>query len=91
MADIVVVTREGEGDWEFDIVVSDDDSETKHKVTMSKVYYNKLGTDTLPDEIVKKSFEFLLDRESKEMILSEFNIEVIAKYFPEFSDEARGY
>jgi len=82
---------EVEEGWEFDVVVSDDDSETKHKVTMSKVYYNKLGTDTLPDEIVKKSFEFLLDRESKEMILSEFNIEVIAKYFPEFSDEARGY
>jgi hypothetical protein len=36
--------------------------------------------------LVEKSFEFLLEREPKESILSEFGIMVIAKYFPEYPD-----
>lgn len=91
MSKITVYSKEIERGWEFDVTVSDHETETKHKVTMSRVYYEKLGTDTPPEEVVRKSFEFLLEREPKESILSEFNIEVIAKYFPEFDDAVKRY
>ena len=35
-------------------------------------------------ELIKKSFAFLLDRESKESILASFDLTVISRYFPEF-------
>ncbi len=40
-----------------------------------------------PEELVRKSFEFLLEREPKESILREFNLNVISKYFPEYEKE----
>jgi len=42
-----------------------------------------------PEELVKKSFEFLLAREPKESILREFNLREIAKYFPEYESEIK--
>ena len=39
---------------------------------------------TLSKELIKKSFEFLLERESKESILSSFDLPVISRYFPEY-------
>jgi len=38
---------------------------------------------------IKKSFEFLLEREPKESILPRFNLRVINQYFPEFKEEIR--
>jgi hypothetical protein len=42
-----------------------------------------------PEELVRRSFEFLLERESKESILREFDITVISRYFPNYEDEIR--
>ena len=36
--------------------------------------------------IIKKSFEFLLERESNESILRSFDLEEIENYFPEYND-----
>jgi hypothetical protein len=42
------------------------------------------GRGQTPEELVRRSFEFLLDRESKESILREFDLSVIQRYFPEY-------
>jgi hypothetical protein len=42
-----------------------------------------------PDELVKASFAFLLDRESPEMILRSFDLAEIGRYFPEYENEIR--
>ena len=42
---------------------------------------------TEPDELVKASFAFLLQRESPEMILRSFDLTDIARYFPEYDSE----
>jgi hypothetical protein len=58
------------------------------KVTMNKDYY--LGQTRgliIPEEFVKKSFEFLLERENKDSILRQFDINQINDYFPEFEKE----
>ena len=42
-----------------------------------------------PEDLVRRSFEFLLERESKESILGRFDLMAIARYFPEYEREFR--
>ncbi len=91
MAEIDVrITSEGEG-WAFEVTVSEGSSRTVHQVTLTSGAYERLaGGACGPDELVRRSFEFLLEREPKESILSEFDIMVIARYFPEYEGEIAG-
>jgi hypothetical protein len=58
---------------------------TTHLVTLSQDYYQKLtGSKVSPETLIEKSFEFLLERESNTMILSRFDLPLIADYFPEY-------
>lgn len=61
-----------------------------YKVWFSENYYQKL-TDVkiAPEELVKKSFEFLLEREGPESILSEFELSDIQHYFPEYEEQTK--
>ncbi|MFL6431310.1 MAG: hypothetical protein ACJ71X_07630 [Nitrososphaeraceae archaeon] len=55
---------------------------------MNKDYYlGQTGGLIIPEEFVKKSFEFLLERENKDSILRQFDINQINDYFPEFEKE----
>jgi hypothetical protein len=57
----------------------------EYKVTFTDEYYHKLtGGKISPEELVKKSFEFLLEREGPESILAEFDLPTIQKYFPDY-------
>ena len=47
------------------------------------------GKEVSPEDLVRKSFEFLLERESKNQILRQFELPVISKYFPNYLDEIR--
>lgn len=89
MAEIIVDTASSSsGGWIFKVNVRDGGGETKHKVRMSKEYYQRLSQGKVsPDEFVKRSFEFLLERESKESILGEFDMPKIAFYFNEYEGE----
>lgn len=70
------------------LVEVDSDGTTKHKVTIDEGYYQKLtGGKTSPEDLIKKSFEFLLERESNQSILKEFNLRIISSYFPEYENE----
>jgi hypothetical protein len=58
---------------------------TTHRVTLTADYYRKLtGGRVAPGELVRKSFEFLLARESNTSILRSFELSVIGRYFPEY-------
>ncbi|HAF00800.1 MAG TPA: hypothetical protein DCO68_02235 [Methylophilaceae bacterium] len=62
-----------------------DQSTTSHHVTLQDQYANKLLKDNLSrTTLVKKSFEFLLQREPNTSILRNFDLSVIANYFPEY-------
>lgn len=76
------------GGWTFTVQVKEGSSVTEHRVRMSEDDYRKLSRGAVtPEECVRKSFEFLLERESKESILREFDIMKIAYYFPEYPKE----
>ncbi|HWU83016.1 MAG TPA: hypothetical protein VN063_05945 [Methylophilaceae bacterium] len=60
-------------------------STTTHVVTVQPDYARKLTLDKLPtEELVSRSFDFLLARESNTSILRSFDLPVISRYFPEY-------
>jgi len=65
-------------------------STTEHLVLLNDNFYQSItnGKITKKDLIIK-SFEFLLLRESNQSILKEFNLEVINQYFPEYNNEIK--
>ena len=70
---------------EFLVVVEEGASRTEHIVTLDEEYYEKLtGKGISKEELIERSFEFLLAREPKESILQSFNLKVISRYFPEY-------
>ncbi|GAH50718.1 unnamed protein product [marine sediment metagenome] len=64
----------------------------EYNVGLDDEYWQDLtGGKIAKEELIKKSFEFLLEREPKESILSKFNLRIINQYFPEFEEEIRTY
>lgn len=73
---------------EFIVTVEERESKTQHTVSLDDEYYQKLtGGRITKEELIRDSFEFLLEREPKESILSKFNLKVISQYFPEFEEK----
>ena len=65
-------------------------STTQHKVHVSESFYNSLTDRKVSYEnLIKASFEFLLQRESNNSILSQFDLKVISTYFPEYEKEIK--
>ena len=79
--------------WSYLVEVTESDgtgSQTRHRVSMDKEYYEKISNGIIgPEDFVKKSFEFLSKREDKDSILKEFNIKQIREYFPEYETEIK--
>ena len=75
---------------EFMVTVEEGGSKTEYAVTLDGEYYQRLtGGKITEEELIKRSFRFLLERESKESILSKFNLKVIKRYFPEYEEEIK--
>jgi hypothetical protein len=90
MANIHVQRTGADGQIVFDVRVSESESESRHEVTLSEEDYRRLGEGYgSPDDFVRACFEFLLEREPKESILSRFDVSVISRYFPEFEETIR--
>jgi len=68
----------------FDVTIYSN-TETNHQVTISDNFITEYQIKNLTKkEIIEQSFIFLLERESNTSILKNFDIEVIANYFPEY-------
>lgn len=79
------ITKLDENKFRVDIDLNR--SSTSHEVTLNDDYWQKLTAGKISkEELIEKSFEFLLERESNETILREFELPVINQYFPEFED-----
>lgn len=60
-------------------------SPTTHRVTAPEQYVRSLtGGRATVVELLRKSFEFLLEREPNTSILRTFELSVIQQYFPEY-------
>jgi hypothetical protein len=74
---------------EFQVRVSEGATETAHQVTVSAADYNRYAgaSGVTQQELVRRSFEFLLEHEPKESILGRFQLNIISRYFPQFEKE----
>ena len=78
-------------DKKFEVIIYAD-QQTIHKVFISNQTYLDLTSKKISKkELVKFSFEFLLEREPNTAILSSFDLIQISKYFPEYFTELRDY
>jgi hypothetical protein len=75
----------------FDVILRDENSETKHRVTLSRKDFERLRNGADAARLIEAAFRFLLDREPKESILTRFDVSVIARYFPDFEATLPNY
>jgi bifunctional DNA-binding transcriptional regulator/antitoxin component of YhaV-PrlF toxin-antitoxin module len=84
----VTVTSSGGGVYRVEVrqgAVS-----TEHRVTVPAAMLDDLGLEGIDETtLVQESFAFLLEREPPTSILSQFDLPVIARYFPEYEAEIR--
>lgn len=71
----------------YGVAVTEGTTITNHRVAVPQDLLADL--DAGPEEAVRESFEFLLEREPSTSILPEFSLDEISRYFPEFRDELR--
>ncbi len=75
-------------DHVWSVKVTEGTSVTTHLVTVSDSHLAPLGlTGVDKIRLLRASFEFLLAREPASSILREFELPVIARYFPEYPAE----
>ncbi len=75
-----------EGD-RFRVTIHEGRASTTHMVTVDPAYAGRLAGAVAREDLVRRSVEFLLEREPKEAILRSFDLSVIARYFPEYEGE----
>lgn len=72
------------------MTVTEGGSFTVHVVSVSAAHLARLAPGAAsPEDLVTRSFEFLLAREPKESILARFDLTVIGRYFPEYERAIR--
>jgi len=75
--------------WTCEVDVTDSGSSTQHTVQVRKSDLERWGRGATVEDLVRRSFQFLLQREPKESILKTFELSVIPRYFPEYDQAIR--
>lgn len=76
------------GPHEFGVEVDDGGETTSHRVIVPpSLLADWSMEDADEEEVVRESFEFLLEREPAASILPEFSLAIISRYFPEYTRE----
>ena len=91
-ANIVVLRKRDDDPFEFEVMVQDQQGESRHTVRLSRATYEQLtASKYAPETCVEASFRFLLDREPKDSILGTFDVAVISQYFSDFERALPNY
>ena len=80
---------EAESAGRYRVTISEGATKTTHAVTLSAADHAKYAPNATPEALLRASFEFLLERESKESILRQFALSDIDKYFPDYAAKIR--
>jgi hypothetical protein len=81
-----VPTSEG---WSCQVRVDAGGRSSNHLVTVTRANLERWGGGGTVEELVTRSFEFLLEREPPSSILPRFELSVIQRYFPEYDQDFR--
>ena len=90
MIDVLCATTDA--GWTCAVSVDDDrGAATTHEVAVASADLARLAPGAAdPEDLVRRSFAFLLEREPKESILRRFDLPLIGRYFPEYERTIRG-
>ena len=87
---ISVSCRSQADGWACEVKVGEDAAATEHQVTLDRDLLQRLRPGaTDPEQLVRDSFAFLLEREPRESILRSFELPVIERYFPDWESVIR--
>ena len=65
---------------------------SEHIITLNDDFYFEITKGIKSkEELILFSFKFLLERENNTSILSNFNLETIQSYFPEYENEIQNW
>lgn len=87
MTDPIVSCRPAEAGWHCTVTLGDDAGATTHEVTVDREVLDDLAPGATPEELVRVSFEFLLEREPREAIMRAFELPIIGRFFGDYRDE----
>jgi len=86
---ITVLAIPTTGGWECQVAVEQRGRRTEHTVTVSPAslaHWASGSSQKEVEDLVRRSFEFLLEREPASSILRSFDLSVIESYFPEYDE-----
>lgn len=84
-AGIEVVAKPSADGWISHVVLRGGPRAMQYRVRVPREAWQRLTRGHAPvEDLVRASFEFLLEREPPESILQAFEITVISRYFPEY-------
>ena len=73
----------------FRVTVDEQSGRSVHEVTARREHVERYAPGAAAERLIEASFEFLLEREPKEAILSRFELPVIERYFPDYPRSIR--
>lgn len=78
--------------WDCVVEIIDGTKRSRHNVRVAREDLRRWGRDGEegPEPLVRRTFDFLLARESADQILKSFELEDVPRYFPRFDQEIRG-
>ena len=81
----ITVTRQSDGTFHVQTPAG-----TSHDVSVPAGFAASLGCGRVaPEELVRASFEFLLEHEPATSILRTFSLDIISQYFPSYPADIR--
>jgi hypothetical protein len=78
-------------DERFGVTIVENGTKTVHEVTATSKHVELLCGDCDPARLVEASIRFLLDREAKESIMTRFDLDIIASFFPDYATAIHDY
>ncbi len=84
-----MITVTASGNDVYQVTVEEGDSRTTHHVTVRAADIERYAQGSPAERLIEASFEFLLEREPKESIVSRFELPVIERYFSDYPTTIR--
>ncbi len=93
MTDVnISCTQRVNGVWSCTVEVAEGGTRTSHLVTVTAADIEKLSAGKASaEDLLRRTFAFLLARERKENILRHFPIMAVNDYFPEYEKDMRSF
>ena len=80
------------GGWVCEVVVEHEGRRSRHTVSVSTSDLRRWGRgldEAAVEDLVRRSFDFLLEREPPSSILPRFDLSVVGRYFPDYDQKLK--